>query len=245
MGTDAGLLAATAAAAAVLVGCNVNTAAGVPAVAAEALQSDIASRFADAGQHAQAVTCKDPLVGEVGQTARCEVILSETNSFEPIVTVVAVNGSAIDYELVPALSTEQLERAVARLSVESGGPPVDGVDCETGLVGQIGEVTRCAVTTAGTTLRRTAEVTGVDGLTMNFDLVPMLTKVEVENSLLDELARHLNRRPETALCTGDLEGRPGNTVDCAVTDGPERAAFILTVTAVDGDHIDYSYAPRG
>ncbi|MCV7059842.1 DUF4333 domain-containing protein [Mycolicibacterium vaccae] len=245
MGRSAGLLAGTAAAAAVLVGCSVDPAGNVPAVAAEALQSDITARFAEAGEHPQSVTCKDPLVGEVGQIARCEVTMSETNSFEPIVTVVAVNGTAIDYELVPALSTEQLERAVARLSGENGGPPVDGVDCETGLLGHLGEVTRCAVTTGGTTLRRTAEVTGVDGLTMNFDLVPMLTKVEVETSLLDELARHLTRRPETALCTGDLEGRPGNTVDCAVTDGPERAAFILTVTAVDGDHIDYSYAPRG
>jgi hypothetical protein len=80
---------------------------------------------------------------------------------------------------------------------------------------------------------------------MNFDLVPILTKAEVERSLLDELARHLAKRPDTATCSGNLEGKPGNTVDCDVSAGPESAAFVLTVTSVDGTNIDYSYAPRG
>ncbi|MGP4056973.1 DUF4333 domain-containing protein [Mycobacterium sp. 4D054] len=240
-----GRLAVAAAAAAALAGCNVEAASGLPAVATDDLQADIWARLGEAGEQPQSVTCKDPLVGEVGQTARCEVIVSPTNSFEPIVTVTAVDGETIDYELIPALSVEQVQRAVARLVDDGGGPPASQVRCETGLHGHVGEVTHCDVTVAGAILRRTAEVTSVDGLMMNFDLVPMLTKAEVETSLLDELARHLKRRPESATCTGDLEGRPGNTVDCAVTDGPERAAFILTVTAVDGDKIDYSYAPRG
>lgn len=228
-----------------LAGCSVEAASGVPAVATEDLQSDIAARLDAAGERPESVTCKDPLVGEVGQTARCDVTMSPTNSFEPIVTVTGVDGETIDYELVPALSVTQLERAVARLVADGDGPAPSQVSCDAGLLGQLGEMTHCDVTADGVTLRRTAEVTSVEGLMMNFDLVPMLTRAEVETSLLDELARHLNRRPEAATCTGDLEGRPGNTVDCAVTDGPERAAFILTVTAVDGDNIDYSYAPRG
>lgn len=228
-----------------LAACGAEAASGIPAVSTDDLQSDIAVRLGQAGEQPQSVTCKDPLVGEVGQTARCEVVLSPTNSFEPIVTVTAVDGETIHYELVPALSVEQVERAVARLADGDGGPPASQVTCQTGLRGHVGEATHCDVTAAGATLRRTAEVTSVDGLMMNFDLVPMLTKMEVETSLLNDLARHLKRRPESATCTGDLEGRPGNTVDCAVVDGPEHAAFILTVTSVDGDNIDYSYAPRG
>ncbi len=79
---------------------------------------------------------------------------------------------------------------------------------------------------------------------MNFDLVPMLTKAEVERSFLDELTKQLGTRPDTASCAGDLEGRPGNTVDCAVTSGPDSGAFRLTVTAVNGTEIDYTYAAR-
>lgn len=215
----------------------------VPAVAPDDLQADIAQRLAAAGQKPQSVTCKDPLVGEVGQSARCDVVLSATNSFEPIVTVTDIDGGSIVYEMVPALSREQLEQAVARLAADDSAAP-DSVTCPSGLLGQPGVTARCDVMTGGVILRRTAEVTGVDGLTMNFDLVPLLTKAEVENSLLDELATHLGKRPDAAVCGGDLEGRVGNTVDCTVTAGPERAELTLTVTTVDGAKIDYTYAPR-
>lgn len=226
-------------------GCGVQTPDdGLPAVATTDLQSDITARLSEAGATPESVSCRDPLPGEVGQTARCEVVLGPTNRFEPIVTVTAVDGDRIEYELTPALSPEQLERAVTRLVDEAGGPPTSHVECRTGLLGVLGETAQCEVTADGVTLRRTAEVTSLDGLLMNFDLVPILTKTEVEQSLLAELARHVAQPPDAATCSGDLEGRPGNTVDCAVVAGPETATFVLTVTAVDGTNIDYSYAPR-
>lgn len=236
--------AGAAAACAVLTACSLHATGGVPAVKAEDLQADIAHRLAEAGQTPQAVTCKDPLVGEVGQQARCDVVLSPTNSFQPIVTVTGVDRSAIDYEMIPALSEQQLERAVARLVAHAGRAPSSGVECRSGLLGRPGAVAQCDVTAAGVTLRRTAEVTNVDGLMMNFDLVPVLTKAELETSLLDELATHLDKRPDSAVCAGSLEGRPGNTVDCTVMAGSERADFTLTVTTVDGAKIDYIYTPR-
>lgn len=236
--------ALVATSASVVSGCSLGTPVGVPTVAGADLQADIATRLQSAGEQAQSVTCKEDLVGEVGQTARCDVVLSPTNSFEPIVTVTSVDGDTIKYEMTPALSTEQLERAVTRLLADTGGPPSDSVSCLSGLVGRIDELAYCDVNTAGVTLRRTAQVTSVEGLTMNFDLIPVLTKTEVEGSLLDELATHLGKRPDSAVCAGNLEGRPGNTVDCTVVVGQESAAFTLTVTAVDGTKIDYSYAPR-
>ncbi len=240
-----GPLAMLAAVTASIAGCGWQTADGVPAVDTTDLQSDIAERFAEAGERPESVTCEAPLVGEVGQTANCDVVMSPTNSFAPIVTVTSVDGATINYELMPAMSQEQLEKAVARLVADAGGPPASRVTCLSGLLGQMGEVSHCDVTAAGITLRRAAEVTSVDGLMMNFALVPVLTKAEVEGSLLDELSRHLGKRPDSATCSGNLEGKPGNTVDCDVIAGPESAAFILTVTAVDGTKIDYSYAPRG
>lgn len=212
----------------------------IPAVAPEDLQADIAARLARAGEKPQSVVCKDPLVGEVGQSARCDVELSATNSFEPVVTVTDIDGGSIVYEMIPALSGPQLERAVARLV--DGSP--DAVSCLSGLLGRAGAVAQCDVATGGAPLRRTAVVTGVDGLTMTFDVLPLLTKAEVEASLLDELAARVNKRPDSAVCSGNLEGRVGNTVDCTVLSGTERAGLTLTVTAVDGTKIDYSYARR-
>jgi Domain of unknown function (DUF4333) len=79
---------------------------------------------------------------------------------------------------------------------------------------------------------------------MNFDVVPMLTKAEVESSLLDEFERQGARRPDSAVCSGDLEGRPGKTVDCTVVRGPESRAFTITVTTVAGSKVNYRYQPK-
>ncbi|MCV7369511.1 hypothetical protein CRI77_08845 [Mycolicibacterium duvalii] len=227
-----------------LAACTVPTPEGIPAVAPDDLEQDITARLVEAGQQPESVTCKDPLAGQVGQVARCEVVLSATNSFEPMITVTAVDGALIDYEMVPALSREQLQRAVARLVDGAGPGPTSTVACGSGLIGVLGATTACDVTTAGVTLRRTAEVDGVDGLMMSFDLLPLLTEAEVEGSLLDELATRLGSRPESADCATGLEGRPGNTVDCVVVSGPDTAEFTLTVTTVDGEQIDYTYGPK-
>ncbi len=239
-----GPLAVLAAVTASAVGCDMHASGDVAAVDTSDLQSDITERFVEAGERPQSVSCRDALVGVVGQTTHCDVVLSPTNSFAPIVTVTSVDGATINYELLPALSKEQLERAVVRLVDDAGGPQGSQATCVDGLLGEVGETAECDITTAGVALRRTAEVTSVEGLMMKFDLIPILTKAEVENSLLDDLARHLGRRPDSATCSGNLEGKPGNTVDCAVIAGPESASFIVTVTTVDGTKIDYSYAPR-
>jgi len=238
-------VAALTLSAAVLVSCGSPMSPdAVAAVTPEDLQADIAHRLADAGEKPESVTCKESLVGEVGQSTRCDVMLSATNSFEPIVTVTGIDGGSIVYEMIPALSQRQLEQEVTRLVVDGGSPADTVVSCQSGLLGQAGAVAQCDVRAAGSFLRRTAQVSSVEGLTMKFDLVPLLTQAEVENSLLDELATHLGRRPESAVCGGNLEGRIGNTVDCTVTAAGERADLTLTVTAVDGTKIDYSYAPR-
>jgi len=160
---------------AVVLVCGCNFSGGlnaVPTVAKDSLQTEIADRLTKAGEKPQSVTCKEDLVGEVGRTARCEVVLSPTNSFEPVVTVTGVNGTTIDYEMSPAVSKEQLETAVTRL-VAGTGVRVDSVSCESGLEGKVGAVAYCVVEVAGVKVRRTVEVNRVEGLMMNFDLLPV------------------------------------------------------------------------
>jgi hypothetical protein len=226
-------------------GCSGSVGVGAkPAVGKDALQTDVANRLAKAGEKPQSVTCKDDLIGEVGKTARCEVVISPTNSFEPVITVTKVDGSTIDFELSPALSKEQLEKAVSRMVAEAAHMQVPSVSCESGLQGKVGATEHCEVDSGGVKLRRTVEVNSVEGLMMNFDVVPVLTEEEVASSLLDELQRQLGRRPDSAQCTGELEGKVGNTVDCTVVTGSATANFTLTVRTVTGGSINYSYAPR-
>lgn len=237
-----GATAALAATCGVVVACALPAAEVAPRVAGADLQSDIADRLTSAGERLQSVTCQDGLVGEVGHTTRCDVVLSPTNSFAPVVTVTHVDGATIDYQMSPALSGAQLERAVSRMLAT--GAPTESVSCPSGLVGELGAVAVCDVTTAGATLQRIARVNSVEGLTMDFDLIPVLSRAEVEGSLADELAADLGRRPDSVVCAGDLQARHGTGVDCAVVAGPARADFTVIVTAVAGTTIDYSYWER-
>ena len=155
---------------------------GKATVSRDAWQAYISNRLAKAGEQPQSVTCKEDLIGEIGKTARCDVVMSPTNSYELVITVTGVDGSTINYKMGPALSKEQLERAVSRLVTNAGGLPVDSVSCESGLEGEVGKVAYCDVDAGRVKLRRTVEVNTVEGLMMKFDVVPVLTKAEVESS---------------------------------------------------------------
>lgn len=142
----------------------------VPQVGRAALQDDIAARLADAGEPARSVTCREDLVGEVGRDTRCDVVLSDTNSFQPVVTVSSVDRGSVDYELTPALSQAQLETAVKRLAADAG-ERVTTVACESGLDGVVSAQAFCDVDADGARARRIVQVTDVAGLTMNFNLL--------------------------------------------------------------------------
>ncbi len=242
MRTVTAALGALVTAGALMAGCSFNVGVNTkPTVSKDALQADIADRLTKAGEQPESVACKEDLVGEVGKTAHCEVVMSPTNSFEPIVTV---TRRMINYEMTPAVSKEQLEKAVSRLLTAASGVRVHSVSCESGLQGKAGAFAYCDVEAGGVKLRRTVEVNNVEGLMMNFDVVPVLTKAEVESSLLNELERQVGQRPDSADCSGNLEGKPGNTVECTIVAGPETASFTLRVTTVSGGKINYSYEPR-
>ena len=107
------VLAAMAVTGLTLTGCSFSIGSGGPPVVAKAdLQKEISQRLEKAGQKPQSVDCKDDLTGVVGKSVTCEVALSDTNVFEPVVTVTKVDGSTVSYDMAPAVSKEQLQKAV-------------------------------------------------------------------------------------------------------------------------------------
>jgi hypothetical protein len=157
---------------ATLSGCSSSIGGGPPTVARAALQRDISARLDKAGQKPQSVTCSADLEGVVGRTTRCEVVLSDTNAFEPIITVTKVDGKTVSYEMAPALSQAQLEKSVGDIVAKNQGRAVGSVKCETGLEGKEGNTATCQVEVGGETSSDTVTVTEVDGLMMNFSVAP-------------------------------------------------------------------------
>ncbi|MUL47682.1 DUF4333 domain-containing protein [Mycobacterium sp. CBMA293] len=241
------MMAAAAILCVALSGCTVNIGGGsspsTAKVSKEALQKDISQRLSDAGHAPQSVTCPEDLAGKVGQSTHCEVAMGTAANFEPIVTVTSVDGTTVSYDVTPAVSQAQLEAAVARLVANATKAPPSSVSCQSGLQGKVGTEAFCDVTSAGVTATRTVHVTAVSGLAMQYGLVPMLPKAVVESSLIFQM-KQVGPQPDSATCAAGLEGKPGTTVDCTTLTAGQPAAYVLTVTAVQGDNITYKYAPK-
>jgi len=242
-----GIVAAGAVACAPVAGCTINignpAGPSTPKVSKADLQKDISQRLANAGQTPQSVSCPDDLIGQLGQSTRCEVTMTATSGFEPVITVTGVEGSKVNYDIAPAVSKTQLEASVSQLVANSSKTPVTAVSCQSGLEGKIGAVAYCDVTAQGATTRRTAEVTNVSGLRMDYHVVPMLPKAVVASSLIFQL-KQVGQHPDSATCTSDLEGKPGNTVECTTVTAGQTQTYVLTVTTVQGDSITYKYAVK-
>lgn len=153
-----------------LSGCSSHIGGDTPTVTRADLQSDIVDRLHKAGQKPDSVNCSTDLEGVVGKSTTCEVVLSATNAFEPIVTVTKVEGNTVSYEMAPALSQAQLEKAVKGIVAKHVGKDSVTVACESGLLGTVGNKASCAVTTGGKTSTDTVTVSKVDGLLMSFSV---------------------------------------------------------------------------
>lgn len=143
----------------------------VPVVAKADLEKSLADRLTEAGQPPQSVACAEDLQGVVDTTTRCEVVLSESNAIEPVVTVTGVDGDIVNFDVKAALSQEQLQDQVAML-MNQNSVPADTVSCEQGLEGVVGSKTRCTVEGGGDTTPTVVEVTEVDNFTINFRINP-------------------------------------------------------------------------
>ena len=136
-----------------------SSAAASASMSAADLQKSLTARISTATP-AKSVTCASGLTGEVGKTDSCEVVVNDTTSVQANVTVTKVNGSTIDYDFVPAMTKDQLEKAFsANVSAQ--------VTCDGGLDGKVGSNTTCHVTKDGTTDDTTVSVSKVQGLYMS------------------------------------------------------------------------------
>lgn len=213
-----------------------------PKVTKDELQKNLTTKLTDAGTTPNSVTCQDDLIGEVGKTSRCALDLGPTDSIEALITVTGVDGTTIDYDATPSVTQQQLEASVSALLSQSA--PVDAVSCDAGLEPTVGTGTFCTVTAEDIPVQREVTVNRVQGLLMDYSVLPVLSVDEVAASLTDQLEQQLGARPETVECAGELQGKPGATTECTVTLGADTQDFVLTVNTVEGTNVNYGFAPK-
>lgn len=219
----------------VLSGCSVSFQTSKPEISATDLQSDLTDRLNKANNPAKSVNCTEDLKGEVGATARCDVVFSDTNSVEAVFTATKVEGQTVSYDIAPELTQEQLEKAV------SGLAKAQSASCDAGLAGKVGDSTQCTVTADGDQSLRIIEVGNVDGLSMDLSVMQVVPKDQLADLLLQRITLDSGIQPDSVECMAGLPAKPGSTADCtAVTDGVSQP-FVVTVTTVEGDTVNFEY----
>lgn len=209
-----------------------------PSVSAADLQKNLTDRLTQAGNAPQSVTCEGDLVGEVGKTATCDVVMSETNSVQAILTATKVDGSTVNFDIKPALTAEQLQKAVAGLT------STPTVTCDSGLDGTIGATATCEVTTNGTTSKRLISVSGVNTLSMDLDVTLVATKQQLQDMLKAKMAADTGTEPENIACVDDVVAKAGNTVECVVTEAGADKTYLVTVTTIEDETVNFDYAEQ-
>lgn len=209
-----------------------------PSVSGADLQTDLTDRLTKAGNPPQSVTCPGDLVGEVGKTVTCDVVFSDTNSVEAILTATKVDGTTVNYDVAPALTAEQLQKAV------SGLASTPTVSCDSALEGTVGATATCEVTTNGVASKRLVTVSGVNSLSMDLDVTLVATKQQVEEMLKQKMAADSGTEPENVACVDDIVAKAGNTVECLVTGGGTDQSYIVTVTTIEDDTVNFDYAAK-
>ena len=69
-------------------------------------------------------------------------------------------------------------------------------------------------------------------------------KQQLEDALLEELAANGGQAPDTVECVGDLQATTGQTIECTVSTDLAGQVYLVTVTTVDADNVNYNYAPK-
>lgn len=167
-------ISAAALAGAALSGCSFSVnSGGTPTVAKADLEKSITDKLGTGSEQPRSVTCPGDLEGVAGKNISCEVVVSDTNAFQAVVTVDKLEGQTVDYTMTPALTQAQVEKAaVDILASANNGQGPQSATCDSGLEGKQGTTVRCQLIDPGQSTGATVTVKSVDGLVMNLNVRP-------------------------------------------------------------------------
>ncbi len=161
-----------------LVGCSVTVSNGPDAVSASELADAVDGKLQDAkAEDAQVsdVTCDGALEPEDDAEQRCHFTDVAGDRYGVTVTVTAVDGDELTYDLDPdpgqTVEVDELEPEVTKgLTEISGGTAPDAVDCPDDLPGRVDASTTCVLTAGEDRLETTVTVTSAEGPEVDFDI---------------------------------------------------------------------------
>lgn len=142
---------------------------------------------------------------------------------------------------LPMVSKDQLEQSLTKqLTNPDQAPPT--VICEHGLIGRVGQNTRCDVTMADNAFQPIVTVTSVDDANVKFDLAPSVSKAQLEAAVAKMVKQEAEAAPDAVVCDTGLEGKEGFVAVCHVTAAGFTSRRTVEVSQVQGLSMHYGLA---
>lgn len=143
---------------------------------------------------------------------------------------------------LPMINKDQLEQSLSTQLTNPGQtPPM--VVCEHGLIGKVGQNTRCDVTMADNAFQPIVTVTSIDDANVKFDLAPAVSKPQLEAAVTKMIKQEAQAAPDAVVCDTGLEGKQGFVAVCHVTAAGFTSRRTVSVTKVEGLSMNYGLSP--
>jgi len=143
---------------------------------------------------------------------------------------------------LPMVNKSELELTLSKQLTNPGqAPPM--VVCEHGLIGKVGQNTRCDVTMADNAFQPIVTISSVDDANVKFDLAPAVSKAQLEAAVTKMIKQEAQADPDSVLCDTGLEGKEGFLAVCHVTAAGFTSRRTVSVTKVEGLSMNYGLSP--
>lgn len=214
-------------------GCSQSAQTREPVSRAE-LQKALVDKLAKDGTPSTWVKCPKDLAGTVGAMTRCDVKFSSDNTVTAVLTTTEVSGDHVTWEITrPELTKDQLAERVAGLT------SAQSATCDSGFDGGKGEWVQCRTTSNGVTNVQVVEVKDTRGLMLDLTITTVIPKQEIEDAVAARVTPLYGRTPDSVQCKGGLHRTVGEVSRCVVKSGESRDTYLVTVTGVSPEAVDF------
>jgi hypothetical protein len=157
----------------------------------------------------------------------------------------ALSGCSINFgsHEPPKVSKETLQQDISQ-RLTSAGQAAQSVNCPNDLVGQLGQVVRCDVTTGpANSFQPVVTVTGLEGSKVDYDVTPSVAKTQLESAVSQMVTNTAKKQPDSVNCQSGLDGKVGAVAYCNVVTNGAATRRTVVVSEVTGLSMKYGLIP--
>jgi hypothetical protein len=136
-----------------------------------------------------------------------------------------------------AVSKSDVQNQIATKMTDAAGNKPSSVSCPNDLDAKVGTQVNCTMKVKDQTYGVNVTVTSIDGSDVKFDMVETVDKGQIADQITAKMTDAAGNKPDTVTCPGDLLGKVGAQLNCAMKVKGATYNVNVTVTSVSGSDV--------